>query len=161
MRAAWMALPEIPETLFAFVMLETLFTFVMLETLFAFVMLETLFAFVMLETLFAFVMLETLYAFVMLETLFAFVMLETLFAFVMLETLIIMDYDKKLFIVILMYLYVRFFWKRGLKRLRDNDSEMTGHKYTLELLQGNPKQCTELLRQNKRLRRVLKVRLVH
>ncbi|KAD4385392.1 hypothetical protein E3N88_25560 [Mikania micrantha] len=30
--------------------------------------------------------------------------------------------------------------------MRDNDSSMTGHKYTLELLQGGPKQCHELLR---------------
>ncbi|VFQ68868.1 unnamed protein product [Cuscuta campestris] len=45
MRVTWMALPEIPETLFAFVMLEILFAFLMLETLFGFVMFKTLYAF--------------------------------------------------------------------------------------------------------------------
>ncbi|XP_022015116.1 uncharacterized protein LOC110914640 [Helianthus annuus] len=60
-----------------------------------------------------------------------------------------MDYNKKLLLVILMYLYVRFFWKRGLKRVRDNDSRMTGHKYTLELLTGNPEQCIDLLRMSR------------
>ncbi|KAD6795991.1 hypothetical protein E3N88_06887 [Mikania micrantha] len=34
----------------------------------------------------------------------------------------------------------------SLKRMRDNDSDMTGQQYTLELLQGNPRQCHEMLR---------------
>ncbi|KAK1427220.1 hypothetical protein QVD17_15903 [Tagetes erecta] len=33
---------------------------------------------------------------------------------------------------------------------------MSGHHFTLELLQGNDRQCIELLRRNKRLRRVFK-----
>ncbi|XP_076929330.1 uncharacterized protein LOC143593647 [Bidens hawaiensis] len=61
----------------------------------------------------------------------------------------IMNNYEKILLVVVMYLYIRFFWKRGLKRKRDNDSSMTGHKYTLELLQGNPKQCIELLRMSR------------
>ncbi|XP_076909084.1 uncharacterized protein LOC143566217 [Bidens hawaiensis] len=61
----------------------------------------------------------------------------------------IINNDEKILLVVVMYLYIRFFWKRGLKRKRDNDSAMTGHKYTLELLQGNPKQCIELLRMSR------------
>ncbi|XP_023760234.1 uncharacterized protein LOC111908652 [Lactuca sativa] len=57
-----------------------------------------------------------------------------------------MDHDQKLLLVILMYLYIRYFWKRGVKRLRDNDLEMTGHEYTLELLYRNHLQCVEVLR---------------
>ena len=60
-----------------------------------------------------------------------------------------MDHDQKILLVILMYLYVRYFWKRGVKRVRDNDSEMTGHKYMLELLQRNPLQCVEVLRMSR------------
>ncbi|KAD5508330.1 hypothetical protein E3N88_16033 [Mikania micrantha] len=30
--------------------------------------------------------------------------------------------------------------------MRDNDSDMTGQQYTLELLQRNPRQCHEMLR---------------
>lgn len=52
-----------------------------------------------------------------------------------------MDHDQKILLVILMYLCV----KRGLKRVCDNDSEMTEHKYTLELMQRNPLHCVEVL----------------
>ena len=32
-----------------------------------------------------------------------------------------------------------------MKRVQDNDSEMMGHKYTLELMQRNHLQCVEVL----------------
>ena len=60
-----------------------------------------------------------------------------------------MDRDKKILLVILIYLYVRYFWKKGVKRLRENDSQMTGHAFTLELLERNPHQCHELLRMSR------------
>ena len=33
--------------------------------------------------------------------------------------------------------------------MRDNDSAMTGHQYTLELLERNPQQCNEVLRMSR------------
>ncbi|KAI3506103.1 hypothetical protein L1887_28459 [Cichorium endivia] len=60
-----------------------------------------------------------------------------------------MDYEKKLTIVILLYAYVRFCLKKNVKRKRDNDSRMSGHQYTMELLQGNANQCMELLRMSR------------
>nr|KAJ0213299.1 hypothetical protein LSAT_V11C400194740 [Lactuca sativa] len=60
-----------------------------------------------------------------------------------------MDYDKKLRLLIVMYLYLRFFWRRGLKRMRDNTSKTYGHQFTLELLRGTNNQCIELLRMSR------------
>ncbi|KAL4587613.1 hypothetical protein LXL04_000485 [Taraxacum kok-saghyz] len=57
-----------------------------------------------------------------------------------------MNHDQIILFVILMYLYVRFIMKRGVKRMRDNDSAITGHQYTLELLERNPQQYNEVLR---------------
>ncbi|CAI9282448.1 unnamed protein product [Lactuca saligna] len=42
-----------------------------------------------------------------------------------------------------------FFWKRDVKRLRDNDSKMTRHEYTMELLHRNRLQCVEVLRMSR------------
>ena len=67
----------------------------------------------------------------------------------MFDNRFMMDHDQKLLLVILMYFYIRYFWKRGVKRVRDNDSEMTGHQYTLELLERSPLQCVEILRMSR------------
>ncbi|XP_023766546.1 uncharacterized protein LOC111915080 [Lactuca sativa] len=60
-----------------------------------------------------------------------------------------MGHEKKILLIIVMYLYVRYFWKRGVKRVQDNNSEMTGHEFTLELFHRNPLQCLELLRMSR------------
>ncbi|XP_023769579.2 uncharacterized protein LOC111918148 [Lactuca sativa] len=78
-----------------------------------------------------------------------FALVGTIFCYFATWNMVHMDHDQKLLLVILMYLYIRYFWKRGVKRLRDNDSEMTGHEYTLELLHRNRLQCVEVLRMSR------------
>ncbi|KAJ0488731.1 putative harbinger transposase-derived nuclease domain-containing protein [Helianthus annuus] len=60
-----------------------------------------------------------------------------------------MDYNQKLLLLIVMFLYLRYFWPRNPKRKRDNTSVMSGHHFTSELLQGNDRQCIELLRMSR------------
>lgn len=60
-----------------------------------------------------------------------------------------MDEEKRLLLLVFVYLFIRYFWRRNLKRKRDNTSAMSGHQFTLELLEGNDRQCIELLRMSR------------
>nr|GEU51197.1 hypothetical protein [Tanacetum cinerariifolium] len=62
---------------------------------------------------------------------------------------LIMDYNQKLALIIVMFNYLRYGWSRKGKRKRDNNSAMSGRQFTLELLQGNDRQCVELLRMSR------------
>ncbi|GJS84421.1 hypothetical protein Tco_0750962, partial [Tanacetum coccineum] len=62
---------------------------------------------------------------------------------------LIMDYNQKLALIIVMFNYLRYVRSRKGKRKRDNNSAMSGRQFTLELLQGNDRQCVELLRMSR------------
>ncbi|GKB64727.1 Myb/SANT-like domain, harbinger transposase-derived nuclease domain protein [Tanacetum coccineum] len=62
---------------------------------------------------------------------------------------LIMDYNQQLALIIVMNNYLRYVRSRKGKRKRDNNSAMPGHQFTLELLQGNDRQCVELLRMSR------------
>nr|GEX24102.1 hypothetical protein [Tanacetum cinerariifolium] len=58
---------------------------------------------------------------------------------------LIMDYNQQLALIIIMFNYLRYVQSMKEERKRDNNSAMSGHQFTLELLQGNKRQCVELL----------------
>ncbi|GKA48375.1 Myb/SANT-like domain, harbinger transposase-derived nuclease domain protein [Tanacetum coccineum] len=62
------------------------------------------------------------------------------------STGLIMDYNQQLALIIVMFNYLRYVRSRKGKRKRENNSAMPGRQFTLELLQGNDRQCVELLR---------------
>ncbi|CAH9058439.1 unnamed protein product, partial [Cuscuta epithymum] len=58
-----------------------------------------------------------------------------------------MDLEAQVLILMLVYYYMR---RRSstlrMRRLRDNNSALSGHAYTQELLEGSNTQCVELMR---------------
>ena len=61
----------------------------------------------------------------------------------------IMDDDQKAILLIVMWLYIYYLQRMRLKRKRDNTSALTGCQFTNELLQGNDRQCLDLLRMSR------------
>lgn len=61
----------------------------------------------------------------------------------------LMDNTQKLAFVIFVYFYFKYFRPRRMKRNRDNTSAMSGHEFTMELLDRNDTQCIELLRMSR------------
>ncbi|KAJ9546559.1 hypothetical protein OSB04_019102 [Centaurea solstitialis] len=65
------------------------------------------------------------------------------------EAWVIMDNDQEAILLITMFLYVYYMKRMRLKRKRDNTSALTGRQFTDELLQGNDRQCLDLLRMSR------------
>ncbi|KAI3678458.1 hypothetical protein L6452_37752 [Arctium lappa] len=64
------------------------------------------------------------------------------------ETWFIMD-DEKAILIIVIFLYMYYLQPKRLKRKRDNTSALTGRQFTDELLEGNDRQCIDLLRMSR------------
>ena len=57
-----------------------------------------------------------------------------------------MDVEEELLLLLLFWLYLKRKAISRIKRIRDNTSLLSGHAYTLELLNGSNTQCLELMR---------------
>ncbi|KAJ9546513.1 hypothetical protein OSB04_019056 [Centaurea solstitialis] len=56
-----------------------------------------------------------------------------------------MDLEDELLLVLIIYWYWKYVHSPRIERIRDNNSALTGHAYTLELLNGSNTQCVELM----------------
>lgn len=57
-----------------------------------------------------------------------------------------MDRNQLIMITVIAYWYLRRRAEARIERIRDNNSNLTGHAYTQELLRGSSTQCHELMR---------------
>ncbi|KAJ9568324.1 hypothetical protein OSB04_004290 [Centaurea solstitialis] len=57
-----------------------------------------------------------------------------------------MDFEEELLLVLIIYWYWKTNYSSPIERIRDNTSALSGHAYTLELLNGSNTQCVELMR---------------
>ncbi|KAJ9543758.1 hypothetical protein OSB04_023465 [Centaurea solstitialis] len=59
---------------------------------------------------------------------------------------VVMDRNQLIMITVIAYWYLRRRAEARIERIRDNNSILTGHTYTQELLRGSSTQCQELMR---------------
>ena len=60
-----------------------------------------------------------------------------------------MDNRQKAIFLLVIWLYLYYLRSMRLKRKRDNTSALTGRQFVDELLEGNDRQCIDLLRMSR------------